>query len=99
MILALQIIYVISLILVSIRLARKASRALTKRTQGRDFHFLLFCGLAVNRLFFLIWTRTFYNIAHAPGEQELLAACYVFAIGLEWGVLIADKWDRRYGNP
>lgn len=98
MILALQIVYVVSLILVSIRLARKAARALTKRTQGSDFQFLLFCGLAINRLFFLVWTRTFYNASHAQGELELLAACYVFAIGLEWGVLIAEKWDRRYGD-
>ncbi len=95
MIRILQTAYAVTLFAVALRLLPTVFRALTKRVQGKDFDYMLFCGLSINRLFFLYWTIAYYTPAVMAGEVEWLAVCYVFAISFEWGVLASHRWDGR----
>ena len=94
---SLRIAYVVVLVLVTAILARRTVRAFTSRAQGKDFDYMLFAGLAVNRLWFILRGLVFDNGMTRPGEAASLVASYIFAIAFEVGVLLSlELYEDTY---
>lgn len=88
-------IYVCLLLTIILALFTPMVRAFTKGTRSKDFDYMLFWMLAMNRLWFFARAYLYGNPIDRPYEGLATIVVYIFAIAVEAGVIVSYSWHRR----